>query len=221
MSAFAFFDVDETLIHVKSMFSFLHFWYARHGCPDEYARQMHLIETRAASGASRVEINRDYYRLFAGIPFSALIAVGKDWFEAQLAQDRLFKRAVLDRLQALQAEGVATVLVSGSMRPLLEPIAAQVNARAILCAELSVVDGVATGELDALAIGPHKRDRVLDFLARAGADAAWCYAFGDHITDLAMLGAVAHPSAVDPCPELAAAASSRGWSVLWTARVGV
>lgn len=57
----AFFDVDETLITVKSMFAFLRHWLAERGDDGgEYARITDEIKQLAAAGTPREEINRHY-----------------------------------------------------------------------------------------------------------------------------------------------------------------
>lgn len=216
MTAYAFFDVDETLIHPKSMFDFLQFWYQRQQQPTEYARQMALIQQQVAAGADRAEINRQYYRQFRGQSAALLHAAGHDWFRARLAQGRLFKLPVLRRLQTLRANGIPAVLVSGSMRALLEPIGAHIGAQSLLCAELDSQAGVLSGELRLAAIGAAKAERLRNFLADYGGEASHCHAFGDHISDLPMLEAVAHPCAVDPCAHLKALALQRGWPILST-----
>ncbi|MDK2126683.1 HAD family hydrolase [Parachitinimonas caeni] len=216
MTAYAFFDVDETLIHPKSMFDFLRFWYERRQQPDEYARQMYLIQQQVCSGADRAQVNRFYYRQFAGLPFVELMVAGLDWFNERLASGKLFKPGIVERLGQLRQQGIEPVLVSGSMLPVLMPIARKLGAQGVLCAEQESHAGLLTGELTASAIGSAKRERLQAFLAERGADARQCHAFGDHISDLPMLEAVAYPTAVDPCPELATIARQRGWPILIT-----
>ena len=50
--------------------------------------------------------------------------------------------------------------------------------------------------------------------AEGGYDLADCYAYSDSITDLPMLSAVGHPTAVNPDRGLRKAALERGWPVL-------
>src|SRR4051812_49508718 len=50
--------------------------------------------------------------------------------------------------------------------------------------------------------------------AERGWDLADCFAYSDSVTDLPMLEAVGHPTAVNPHRALRKAATERGWPVL-------
>src|SRR4030095_7251849 len=54
--------------------------------------------------------------------------------------------------------------------------------------------------------------------AEGGYDLADCYAYSDSITDLPMLSAVGHPTAVNPDRGLRKAALEHGWPVLQSPR---
>jgi hypothetical protein len=59
--------------------------------------------------------------------------------------------------------------------------------------------------------------------AESGYDLADCYAYSDSITDLPMLEAVGHPTAVNPDRALRKAATEHGWPVLeftWPVTMG-
>lgn len=65
----ALFDVDETLISIKSMFRFLAHHFASLGHPSSrYTEAAGLLTTRAAAGVPRAKTNRTYYEFFAGQP---------------------------------------------------------------------------------------------------------------------------------------------------------
>jgi len=213
---FAFFDVDETLIHQKSMFAFMAFWYARRGERQRHESVMHRLMALVDSGAQRSEVNRAYYEQYAGVDLAQLFDAGRAWFDTASATEPFFKTEVVARLHALSGDGFTPVFVSGSMRPVLEPIAKALHVRHLLCAELETIDGKCTGRLTATAIGTHKRDRLIEFVCDRGADGHAHHAYGDHISDLPMLLAVEHPHAVDPCPTLRDTATQRGWPILTT-----
>ena len=210
----AFFDVDETLIHQKSMFAFMAFWYAQLGECHRHESAMRRLTALAGAGAQRSEVNRAYYEQYAGVDTAQLFDAGRAWFDAASAAGPFFKTEVVDRLWTLANDGWTPVFVSGSMRPVLEPIAKALDVRHLLCAELETIDGRCTGRLTAMAIGAHKRDRLLTFIHDQGFDGHAHHAYGDHISDLPMLLAVQHPHAVDPCPSLREAAMQRGWPIL-------
>lgn len=210
----AFFDVDETLIHPKSMFAFMEFWYTRLGERHRHESEMRRLMALVDAGVQRSEVNRAYYEQYAGVDSAQLFDAGQVWFEAALRAGPFFKSNVVERLRTLSEDGWTPVFVSGSMRPVLEPIAQALDVRHLLCAELETIDGRCSGQLTAMAIGSHKRDRLLAFIRDRGADGHAHHAYGDHISDLPMLLAVQHPHAVDPCPLLRETAMQRGWPIL-------
>ena len=77
----AFFDVDETVIKVKSMFDFLRHWHERAGSgADAYETAVARLHAIADAGRPRSEVNRAYYRGFAGVPHADLMAEGRAWY---------------------------------------------------------------------------------------------------------------------------------------------
>ena len=56
----AFFDVDETLINIKSMFDFYDFWCRENNQNDRLLRYMSRFRTDVKNGVPRETLNRDY-----------------------------------------------------------------------------------------------------------------------------------------------------------------
>jgi HAD superfamily hydrolase (TIGR01490 family) len=214
--AAAFFDVDETLITVKSMFEFLRFWLARNGDDGAaYASALADLQAMAARGVDRVRINRAYYRGYAGARHSELLVAGREWFGEFAGRPEPYHLAALDALAAHRAEGDTVVLVSGSFLPCLEPVAEAVGADLVLCSTPVVAaDGLLTGEVRRSMIGAAKADAVVTTTASLGCRAEDCHAYGDHASDLDMLLLVGHPVVVGADPVLTAHAERHGWPVL-------
>lgn len=220
---FAFFDVDDTLIRIKSMFDFYRYW-----CHQVLQRpELHDIfeENFAhmrAVGRSREELNRAYYRYFAGVEPEIIYRAGAGWAAAHLecAED-FFVASVLAELQRLQDLGVVPVFVSGSFAALLEPIALWLGVPHIITTQLKVgVDGLYTGEIaPPQTIGMGKALAVQEFLRRQSTSPSSCYAFGDDISDLPMLDVVGHPVAVGTGTSLALHAAEVSWPVIVTSSV--
>jgi HAD superfamily hydrolase (TIGR01490 family) len=198
----AFFDVDETLIAVKSLFRFLG--------PDG-DRTEREFRARAAAGASREELNRAYFRRLAGLDATEAAVLGRRWFEAELRRGRLFNSAVLEALHRHAVAGDPTVLVSGSFPPCVEPIARYVGADAVLCTRPEVRYGRYTGEVAVPMVGEAKVDAVLSWAAANGVELADSHAYGDHVSDLPVLALVGRPVVVGDDPELTRHAARRGW----------
>ncbi len=214
---FAFFDVDETLLSIKSMFDFLAFWHRELDTPGQLAElEARFAEARLAE-VTREELNRMYYRALRGAELSALQASGQRWYRSRFDNGKApYHAAAVAELRRHQAAGVSAVFVSGSMRPVLAPVATALEVRHVLCAQLEL-DGAGrlTGEIGSpQTIGAGKAAAVTSFLHQHGALARDCFAYGDDISDVDMLELVGTPVAVGHSAELAAVARQRGWSRL-------
>lgn len=204
----AFFDVDETLITCKSMFGFLE----HHLDTECYEQTTARLRELTAAGAPRELTNREYYRAFAGDRVADVAASGQRWFDA--AGQGLFHPPMVAEFRRCQAEGVTTVLVSGSLAACLDPIATHLGADLVLCTVLESRGEVYTGEITATVIGEGKAAAVRLIMAERGADPTRCLAFGDHASDLPMLSEVGTAVVVGADPVLLAHAEHLGWRVL-------
>ncbi|MEU6284578.1 HAD-IB family hydrolase [Streptomyces sp. NPDC047028] len=209
----AFFDVDETLLGVKSLVGFWALW-ERTPEGSQRADQFRALLHRMRDGLPRAEANRAYYRLFAGVPLARFEEVSDEWYAGARSGARAAVPATMSALRRHQGRGDAVVLVSGSARALLAGPARDFGADLVLCARQTVVGGVLTGEVDAPLIGQAKALAVRRVLAAWGMDPTGCHAYGDHTSDLPMLRSVGHPAVVARDPELARRARDEGWDVL-------
>ncbi|MEV8092997.1 HAD-IB family hydrolase [Kitasatospora sp. NPDC085879] len=207
----AFFDVDETLVRVKSMFHFLEFYLHRRGEPEGTFRRLTAdLRAAAAAGTPRQVVNRSYYRLYTGESAERLAAAGEAWFERYVEQD-LFVAETVEAAARHREAGDTLVLVSGSFFPCLDPIAAQLRADWTFGTRPVVRGGRLTGEVVVPVIGAVK-GRVASAVAGVrGLDLAHCSAYGDHSSDIPLLAAVGRPVAVGDDPVLTAHAELAGW----------
>ncbi len=214
-SSAAFFDVDETLIRTKSMFSFFRFHLARRGEPDgTYERLIGPLHDAAAQGTPRTEINRRYYRLYAGQKAAELADAGRAWFNEQLASGDIFIPETAARLTRHRERGDFVVLLSGSFAACLDPIAEHVGAHWTIGTRPVVRDGVLTGEVVTPMIGAAKGRAVHAVAAVRELDRAASTAYGDHHSDLDLLTAVGRPVVVGDDPVLIDHARRAGWERL-------
>lgn len=211
---FAFFDVDDTIISVKSMFSFQSFWYDRFDASSKPNYEKKMKELRAS--VPREVFNREYYRFFAGREVSAVEKCGRDWFQQELKRtSEFFYKNTVRILKDHQAAGDEVVFVSGSFPAVLSPIAESLSVRHVLSTTMEIRDGKYTGMiLPPQTIGAGKRDAVLDFLNRMKTSPEICFAYGDDYSDVPMLSAVGHPTAVVGDPELIKFAQAKGWPIV-------
>ncbi|WP_051840604.1 HAD family hydrolase [Streptomyces sp. NRRL F-5126] len=211
----AFFDVDETLITVKSMFRFLEFHYRARGLPPSaYGQAAGTLRRRSAEGVSRLTTNREYYRLFAGRPRDELFSHGRAWFEAESAAGGLLHPPVVSALRRHQEQGALIVLVSGSFRPCLEPVAGALGADEILCSEPEYADGLCTGVVRSPVIGVQKGRLARELMRQRAVPPSRAAAYGDHASDLELLRSVGHPVAVGDDLVLGAHAARTGGGTL-------
>lgn len=196
------------------MFDFLRFRLPA----EQYAAEHGRLREMAGAGVDRTEINRAYYRLYAGASRHELMEQGRAWYTAVRHGGRVGPPFIASGLRALREHrqaGHRIALVSGSFRPCLQPFAEEVGADLILCTE-PLLDGGGrlTGEVDTPMIGEAKGVAALKAIAAAGADPADCHAYGDHASDLPLLLAVGSPAVVGGDEVLLDHARSRGWPVL-------
>jgi HAD superfamily hydrolase (TIGR01490 family) len=110
--------------------------------------------------------------------------------------------------------GRDVVVVSASGEEIVAPIARALGATHAMATRMVVADGKYTGEIAFYCYGEGKVQAIRELAAREGYPLEHCYAYSDSITDLPMLQAVGHPSAVNPDRALRKEAIANGWPVL-------
>jgi phosphoserine phosphatase len=83
----------------------------------------------------------------------------------------------------------------------------------VVATRMVVEDGAYTGEIDFYAYGEGKAEAMRELASEHGYDLGASYAYSDSMTDLPMLAAVGHPTAVNPDKALRKVAAERGWPV--------
>jgi HAD superfamily hydrolase (TIGR01490 family) len=210
----AFFDLDDTLVAGDSdalwhtylrqsgraglrekLWVRWHRWRCRSGRSDEATYV--AMQTRTIAGAAVKDVRRWYEECFV-----------------RLAEERLFPEA--GRLvETHRRRGHHLVLCTGVNTLRCEPIQRRLGLDAIIGTELEIADGRCTGSIvGALCAGVEKAARIERYAVERGMDLGMSYAYGDSHTDLPMLEAVGHPTAVNPDPVLKVVARERGWPVL-------
>lgn len=217
----AFFDVDNTLLNTKSMFSFQAFlldtWLPSHGRPRESFAEFKVELEAIADVADRKALNRAFYASYAGLRETDVIEAAGACFEAlaRTRGDSLWIREAVELAQGLKAKGHLLVVVSGSTQVILQPVLDALGVDHCLATKLETIDGRYTGQLlGTQMIGEGKGESVRDFAALHGVDLAHSSACGDHISDISMLTIVGHPTVVSGDPALEAIAFERGWPII-------
>jgi HAD superfamily hydrolase (TIGR01490 family) len=112
-----------------------------------------------------------------------------------------------------QAVGRDVVLVSASGEEIVRPIGELLGVTDVIATRMGVVDGRYSGKIDFYAAGPAKAEAVRSMAAEKGYELEDSYAYSDSISDLPLLEAVGHPTAVNPDRALRRVAAERQWPV--------
>ncbi len=123
-----------------------------------------------------------------------------------------------DLIEEHRAAGREIVIVSTSGADMVEPIGEMLGVDRVVATRMVTRDGRYTGEIDFYAYGENKAVAVREVAAEMGYDLADCWAYSDSATDVPMLEAVGHPTAVNPDRGLRKVAGERGWPVLTFSR---
>lgn len=216
MRAAAFFDLDKTIIATSSTLAFSRPFYQggllnrRAVLKSAYAQFVYLV-----GGADHEQMERMRHYL------SALCA---GWDVAQV-QDivsetlhELIDPYIYDEaatlLEAHRADGCDIVIVSSSGAEIVEQVGEMLGADHVVGTRMVVVGGRYTGDVEFYAYAENKAVAMRELAHAQGYDLAASFAYSDSGTDVPMLAAVGHPSAVNPDRALRREAAARGWPVL-------
>lgn len=211
----AFFDVDNTLINIKSMFNFYQYWASAKGYQKKYNLYIANFEKEVKANVARTILNKNYYKEFENESLDELYSQGKDWFEYIFTNKQLFIQETLKCLNQHKINGYKIIFVSGSMLPLLEPIANYLHVDKILCTTLDVVNGKLTGNIrHPQTISEGKSVAIKEYARFNDINLLDSYAYGDDISDVPMLLSVGHPVCVGSNIELLKYAQKMNWEIL-------
>ena len=216
----AFFDLDKTIIAKSSALAFSRPFYRgglinrRAVLKSAYAQFVFLL---GGADHDQMEKLRQY-----------LSALTRGWNVQQVREivaetlHELIDPIIYDEAASLieqhHAAGRDVVIVSSSGSEVVEPIGRLLGADHVIATRLKVEDGRYTGEIDYYAYAENKAAAIRELAADQGYDLTGSYAYSDSSTDLPLLEAVGHPSAVNPDRALRKEALTRNWPVLTFSR---
>lgn len=205
----AFFDVDETLVNLKTMQSFLNHYFGSDAGIRPWDRfQQGLGTTPRADG------NRRYYRLWKDESLADVEAAGRAWFARVRHQPDFYVEETLRRLEAHRRCGDLVFLISGSFHPCLAPLASALKVDGVYGTILQVSDGRLTGEVLVSRIGEGKRDAFTQAVSEHFIDPRRTWAYGDHPSDAPLLSSARRPYVVRPDATMRDMARQHGWPTL-------
>ncbi|MBF6138059.1 HAD-IB family hydrolase [Nocardia otitidiscaviarum] len=212
----AFFDLDKTVIARSSAFvfskpfldqgllsrravlesSYAHFLFLLSGADHDQMERMRAHLTSMCAGWDVEQVK--------GIVAETLHEI----------VDPLIYAEAADLIADHRIRGHDVVVVSASGEEIVAPIAAALGADHVAATRMVVENGRYTGEVEFYCYGEGKVQAIEKLSASEGYDLSRCYAYSDSVTDLPMLAAVGHPTAVNPDRALRREAHQRGWPVL-------
>lgn len=212
----AFFDLDKTVIARASMLAFgrpLH----RAGYISRWlalrALVGQLVYRAFGAGDSRMEKMRNAsLRMAAGWQRDTVQKLVRDTL-TEVIEPLVYGEAV-DLIAEHHRAGRRVFLVSSSPEEIVVPLADHLGVDEVIATRAAIDDdGRYTGEVEFYAAGEAKVEAVQRLATVRGYDLARSYAYSDSISDLPLLSAVGHPTAVNPDRALRRAAAERGWEV--------
>jgi alcohol-forming fatty acyl-CoA reductase len=136
----------------------------------------------------------------------------------QFADEAIVPRiypSMVDEVRRHLDAGRQCVVLTTGIEALVRHVLDRVDPRVrLIGCRMKTKAGRLTGRVDGPLYGVDKAN-ILHAYARAlGIEAAQCWAYSDHLSDIHMLEAVGHPVAVNPRGRLRRLAHKRGWTVL-------
>src|SRR3954469_5435703 len=212
----AFFDLDKTIIAKSSTLAFSRSFY-----------QGGLINRRAVLRSAYAQFvylvgGADHDQMERMRAYLSSMATGWDVEQVKgiVAETlhELIDPIIYDEAATLIEEhhlaGRDVVIVSTSGAEVVVPIGEMLGADRVIATRMVVEDGRYSGEIEYYAYAETKAEAIREMAEAEGYDLTRSYAYSDSATDLPMLEAVGHPSAVNPDRPLRREAAARGWPVL-------
>jgi fatty acyl-CoA reductase len=208
----AVFDLENTLIASNVVESYS--WLATRHMKDADRLGFTLRSLREAPSLlaldrkDRGDFLRHFYRRYEGADAVQLRAEATELFHSLLLP-KSFPDGIR-RVRQHRALGHKTLLITGALDIVVEPFRSLFDE--VVCARLSQVDGLLTGELEhGPPTGEARAQIMADYAAANGLDLEESVAYADSASDLPMLEAAGHPVAVNAEVKLATIARRRGW----------
>ena len=212
----AFFDLDKTIIAKSSAFVFSRPFFQeglinrRAVLKSSYAQFMFLL-----AGADTEQMERMRAHITAqctGWDIAQVTAIVEETLHDIV--DPLVYAEATTLIASHREHGDDIVVVSASGAEIVQPIAEMIGATHTVATRMVTHDGRYTGEVEFFCAGENKALAARELAQQHGYELQRCHAYSDSVSDLPLLEAVGHPTAVNPDRALRREALQRGWPVL-------
>lgn len=214
----AIFDLDETLVNCKSLFEVFKYYCSK--CKSDEFRNKHdslfsSLREMVSNGFSRDEINKYFYRNFAGISRKEMSDLSQEWFDLNKNSPDFFCSSVLRELEKHRKNNAEIIIVSGSFVECVQSIANFLDISRYICINLEKKNDFFTGEIiGTQTIGEGKAQEIKKYVLNKRRSLNGSYAYTDHISDLPLLELVDNPVVVGGDVELLHLANTNGWKII-------
>lgn len=212
----AFFDLDKTIIAKPSAFAFSRRFFQeglinrRAVLKSSYAQFMFLL---AGADTEQMERMRAHITAqCAGWDIAQVTAIVEETLHDIV--DPLVYAEATKLIATHRERGHDIVVVSASGAEIVQPIAEMIGATHTVATRMVAHNGRYTGDVEFYCAGENKALAARELAKQHGYELQHCHAYSDSITDLPLLEAVGHPTAVNPDRALRREALQRGWPVL-------
>ncbi|WKD58571.1 HAD family hydrolase [Corynebacterium caspium] len=211
----AFFDLDKTIIATSSAHAFSKEFLSKGVITPLEAFQISLataIFMRAGQSSEAMDSTRDYLSgMIAGWSVADIQTMAHETIHSVMIP-AIYSEA-RELINFHKEAGHDVIIVSASAIDLVEPIARELNADAVIATELEVIDGMYTGAVLSYNKGAAKAAAIQQMATEKGYDLTACFAYSDSATDIPMLEVVGNPVAVNPDRAMKKAALANGWTI--------
>ncbi len=211
----AFFDFDKTLLENESAKLGLQYlwdrrllslWFLMKVLAANFFYQFHLVSDEFVA--------KIILKLYRGRRLQEF-AQGAPVFYQECLKPRLAPN-ILTKVREHQSQGHVLILISGSVRYMLESVVEDIGFDHLVCTDLEFgANGLLTGRAHGpLCIDRTKRTLAIQLAETHNIDLSYSYAYGNHQSDIPLLELVGNPFVVEPTRPLRKVAMQRNWPVL-------
>ena len=211
----AFFDFDETIIDINSSkvgFKWLYenkmlsIWFILKVFITGFLYEFNLIsEKRMADGM---------VIFYKGKKLSFFVEQAEEFYR-NLLKPHLVQK-ILKKLEFHKKQDHIIIIVSGSIRYYLEPVAKDLGIDYLVCTDLEEgSDGLLTGKPKGeICLGKYKQKMTQDLVKELNINLEESFAYGNSQADIHLLKMVGHPIAVNPNIPLRKVAKQNNWQII-------